>query len=152
LRETLGKRMQITAETKKLGVPSTPVASLRGMIKKDSTENLLLKKLDSTVAPEFKFYDDFMEGLAAVEIGTSKGVWEGLRESVAKFAFTAFEDPIWLMNKTAKLSEKPAKKVISPLIKYGLKPAIAQQYPEETIFSPEYYAETERILQEKQIQ
>ncbi len=126
LEKDLAKRMGGSKGAEKLDIAQFNTSGLKTMLKKGNTTREELLRLNSKVAPQYKFVDDFLDGSVAEEMASSKGFWEVVRNWAGKSLYSAFETPMKIgqkaQNKISPIATKFLEKIGKPATTYVGKP------------------------------
>lgn len=94
LEPKLGRTLGLT----KLSIESEPVNQIKILLQ-NPNGNRVLKSLDNKLPKDLKFYDNFLDGMAAEEVTNSTGIWAGIRKIITKEILTDFGRPIRFITK-----------------------------------------------------
>jgi hypothetical protein len=119
IQDYLGSKLGLKTELEKIDITTQPVTQLKNFVKRGSTERRVLETLDKKLPKEYKFMDDFIDGVAAEDwVNNSGSVNKGIGKFVAENIFKVSENPSQI---SSKLLQKPITQkslsVLSPVVK-----------------------------------
>lgn len=90
----------------RLDITIEPVSQLKNFLKKGATERRVLEELEKRVAPQYKFIDDFLDGVAAQEwTAHSSSILQEFRKTVGKMLFDVGEVPVGIARGVGELAK-----------------------------------------------